>query len=81
MNKQIRASGGFIVNVKGVQFHVDPGPGALVKAKEFGVNLRTNNVLICTHAHLDHCNDVNSVVHDQLPSSFVVNEKFVMIPI
>jgi len=62
VSKQLRASGGIILKVNNVQFHIDPGPGALVKAKEYGINLRQNSVLLCSHAHLDHCNDVNAVV-------------------
>lgn len=62
VNKQLRASGGIILRVNGIQFHIDPGPGSLVKAKEFGINLRMNNVLLASHAHLDHCNDVNAVI-------------------
>jgi len=62
VNKQLRSSGGIILRVNGIQFHIDPGPGALVKAQQYGINLRANNVLLCTHAHLDHCNDVNAVI-------------------
>ena len=39
VSKQLRASGGIIIQVEDLQFHLDPGPGALVKAKEYGVNL------------------------------------------
>lgn len=62
VNKQIRSSGGIIVRAGGIQFHIDPGPGALVKAKEYGVDLKENKVLIASHCHLDHCNDVNVVI-------------------
>lgn len=48
--------------INDIQFHIDPGPGSLIKAKEYGINLRSNNVLLVSHAHLDHCNDVNAVV-------------------
>ncbi len=58
------------MRIKNIQFHIDPGPGALVKAREYGVNLRANNVVLVSHAHLDHCNDVNAVIsamtHDGL---------------
>jgi len=62
INNQLRASGGIIVRVRGIQFHIDPGPGALLKAKDYKVSLRANNVLLCTHSHLGHCNDINIVI-------------------
>ena len=37
IGKQIRASGGIILQAEGLQFHIDPGPGALVKAAENGI--------------------------------------------
>jgi len=62
VNKQLRASGGIIVRVRGIQFHLDPGPGALIKAREYGVNVRANNVILCSHNHISHCNDVNIII-------------------
>jgi len=62
MNKQLRASGGIILVVQDLQFHIDPGPGALNKAKEFGVNLNHNTAVLVSHHHLNHCNDLNVVV-------------------
>ncbi len=58
----MRSSGGVVIRIRGVQFHIDPGPGTLLKSKEYGVNLRANNVLLCSHSHLGHCNDINIVV-------------------
>ncbi len=60
--KQIRASGGMIIQVDGYQFHIDPGPGALVRAMQFGVNLRQNTAVLVSCNQLIHCNDVNAVV-------------------
>ncbi len=60
--KQVRASGGFVLQTEGMQFFVDPGPGALLKAREFGINIRENTAVIVSHAHLGHCADVNAVV-------------------
>ena len=44
------------------QFHIDPGPGSLVMAKNCGVNLRANTALLISHNHLNHANDVNAVI-------------------
>ncbi|MBT4824877.1 hypothetical protein HN695_01345 [Candidatus Woesearchaeota archaeon] len=62
VGKQIRGSGGIIVQVDDSQFHIDPGPGALVKAAEYGVNLRNNIAVLCSHNHHLHCNDINAVI-------------------
>ncbi len=62
VGKQIRASGGIIIQSGESQLHIDPGPGALVRAREYGVNLRENTALLVSHNHLGHCNDVNAVI-------------------
>ena len=62
VNKQLRASGGIILRAGGIQFHLDPGPGALLKSRDYGVNIRGNNVLLCSHNHLSHCNDMNIII-------------------
>jgi phosphoribosyl 1,2-cyclic phosphodiesterase len=59
---QIRASGGFILEIDSERIHVDPGPGALVRAKQYGVNLRKLTGLILSHAHPDHYTDAEMVI-------------------
>ncbi|MBR9690205.1 hypothetical protein GOV08_00820 [Candidatus Woesearchaeota archaeon] len=60
--KQILASGGIIIRAGGLQFHIDPGPGALVAAKKAGINLRENTAVLVSHNHILHSNDVNAVI-------------------
>lgn len=60
--KQLRASGGIILQIGELQFHIDPGPGALVRAKEFGISSRATSAVIVTNNHLNHAHDVNAVV-------------------
>ncbi len=62
VSKQLRASGGIILQVEDLQFHLDPGPGALTKAKEYGINLQHNTAILVSHNHLNHCNDLNIVI-------------------
>ncbi|PIZ51295.1 hypothetical protein COY27_04180 [Candidatus Woesearchaeota archaeon CG_4_10_14_0_2_um_filter_33_13] len=62
VSKQLRSSGGIILQVEDLQFHLDPGPGALVKAKEYGVNLNHTTAILVTHNHLNHCNDLNMII-------------------
>lgn len=42
--------------------YIDPGPGALVYALEEGIELEKLDAIIVTHAHLDHCNDMNVLI-------------------
>ena len=60
--KQIRASGGIILQCGENQFHIDPGPASLRIAKEAGVNIRNNTALFVSHNHLNHSNDANAVI-------------------
>jgi ribonuclease BN (tRNA processing enzyme) len=62
VGKQLRASGGIVIEAAGSQFFIDPGPGALNKAKEYGINVRKTIGLIVTHAHMNHSNDANAVI-------------------
>jgi ribonuclease BN (tRNA processing enzyme) len=62
MINQIRATGGFIVESENLRIHVDPGPGALVRAKQYSVKLNKLNSIFVSHAHPDHCNDLEMVI-------------------
>jgi len=62
IGRQIRSSGGIIFQSDSLQLHIDPGPGSLVKAREFGVNLRANTAVLVSHNHIGHCNDLNAVI-------------------
>lgn len=84
VNKQLRSSGGVIIRLQNIQFHINPGPGALVKAREYGVNLRGNNVLLVGNSQLEHCNDLNAVIsamtHDGLDKAgILIASKSVMV--
>src|SRR3989344_5577259 len=61
-SKQLRASGGIIIQIDDLQFHIDPGPGSLVRAKEFSINPRATSAILVTHNHLNHANDVNAII-------------------
>src|SRR3989338_4055371 len=61
-SKQLRSSGGIILEVEDLQFHIDPGPGSLLKAKEYGVSLKHTIAVFESNNHINHCNDLNAVV-------------------
>ena len=60
--KQLRATGGIILQIEDNQFHIDPGPGAIVRAAQNNINTRANTSLLISHSHITHCNDVNAVI-------------------
>lgn len=60
--KQTRASGGIILKTGECQFLIDPGPGTLNKAAEYGINLRETTAVLLSHSHINHCNDINAVI-------------------
>lgn len=62
VGRQLRHSGGIIINVGDNQFHIDPGPGSLAFARQCGVNIRANTAVFVSHAHLIHSNDLNAVI-------------------
>ncbi len=59
---QLRASGGFIIEMDGEMIHVDPGPGALVKAVQNKINLRKLTGIVITHTHTDHATDAQIIL-------------------
>jgi ribonuclease BN (tRNA processing enzyme) len=59
---QLAATGGFVIQLEGYQIWVDPGPGALVRAKQYGVKAGKTDIIYVSHEHIDHSNDVNAVI-------------------
>lgn len=60
---QRRMTGGFrIDNLNGKNYHVDPGPGALVRTYQFGFDPRNLDGVFISHAHTDHYNDAEILI-------------------
>ena len=70
VSRQLRASGGIILQIGDNQFHIDPGPGSLVMAKQCGVNLRENTAVLVSNNKLYHSNDLNAVIDAMTYSGF-----------
>ncbi|MEM4247675.1 MAG: MBL fold metallo-hydrolase [Candidatus Nanoarchaeia archaeon] len=59
---QLAATGGFVIQLEGYQIWVDPGPGALVRARQYGVRAGKTDIIYVSHEHIDHSNDINAVI-------------------
>lgn len=70
--RQIRASGGMWMRFGQTQVHVDPGPGALVRALSHvpPCNPRELDAIVLSHKHLDHSGDVNAMIEAMTTGGF-----------
>ena len=70
--RQIRASGGMWMRFGQTQIHVDPGPGALVRALAHvpPCNPRDLDAIVLSHKHLDQSGDVNAMVEAMTSGGF-----------
>jgi phosphoribosyl 1,2-cyclic phosphodiesterase len=70
--RQFRASGGMWMRFGETQIHVDPGPGALVRALSHvpPCNPRELDGIVLSHKHLDHANDVNVMIEAMTSGGF-----------
>ncbi len=60
---QKRMTGGFRIDGIGRKnIHVDPGPGALVRSHQYGVNPRRLNMILVSHSHTDHYTDAEILI-------------------
>ncbi|HEX54701.1 MAG: MBL fold metallo-hydrolase [Candidatus Altiarchaeales archaeon] len=58
---QRRYTGGIWFDL-GVNMIIDPGPGALIRALQFGRNPSKLNAVFVSHRHLDHYNDAELMI-------------------
>ena len=70
--RQIRASGGMWMRFGATQIHVDPGPGALVRALSHVPPCVPGELdaLVLSHKHLDHSNDINIMIEAMTHGGF-----------
>ncbi|AEG61803.1 MBL fold metallo-hydrolase [Desulforamulus ruminis] len=59
---QVPHTAGFVLMVEGVRLYVDPGPGAVVRAKDAGIDLGTLDAVYISHGHLDHYAGAEAVI-------------------
>lgn len=51
---QTRPTGGFVLSLPDLMLHVDPGPGAIVWANHYGLDLTRLDGVYISHGHTDH---------------------------
>jgi phosphoribosyl 1,2-cyclic phosphodiesterase len=70
--RQLRASGGMWLRFGSTQIHVDPGPGALVRALAHvpPCNPHELDAIALSHKHLDHSGDVNALIEAMTSGGF-----------
>jgi phosphoribosyl 1,2-cyclic phosphodiesterase len=70
--RQIRASGGMWMRFGETQLHVDPGPGALVRALSHVPPCRPRELdaIVLSHKHLDHSGDINAMIEAMTAGGF-----------
>ncbi|MBN1923634.1 MAG: MBL fold metallo-hydrolase [Nanoarchaeota archaeon] len=59
---QSRSTAGIVYKTCNHQVHIDPGPGALLRCKECNIYPFKTDILIATHNHIDHVNDLNVLI-------------------
>lgn len=60
--RQIRASGGIVFEYNDLAFLINPGPGTLVRARQFGFNLKKLVGIMLTDNTIAASNDINAVI-------------------
>lgn len=70
--RQLRASGGMWFRFGQTQIHVDPGPGALVRALSHvpPFNPRELDAIALSHKHLDHAGDATAMIEAMTSGGF-----------
>lgn len=70
--RQIRASGGIWLRLGATQIHLDPGPGALVRALSYvpPCNPRELDAIVLSHKHLDHAGDATAMIEAMTSGGF-----------
>ncbi len=60
--RQLRGTGGFVLQGKSLNIHIDPGPGALLRLHSAGFDPLSLDALIVTHMHVDHVSDAGVLI-------------------
>mgnify|MGYP002395785712 CR=1 FL=1 len=70
MYSQFLATGGFWLNLGGIQILVDPGPGSIVQSTKRKLRAEKLSAIILSHRHLDHSADINIMTEAMTQGGF-----------
>jgi phosphoribosyl 1,2-cyclic phosphodiesterase len=77
---QLRHSGGFWLNLDGVNILQDPGPGSLCMVHQLKLVPKTLDAIILSHRHIDHSNDVNVMTEAMTGGGFQTRGMLIVPP-
>ncbi len=75
--KQVRGTGGFRINSRSANIHVDPGPGALVHSVRNRQDPLFLDCIVVTHNHVDHMTDAMALIEGM--SNYGLRKKGILI--
>jgi len=70
VSRQLAASGGLWLSLKGTEILVDPGPGCIVQSTRRKLNAENLDAIILSHRHLDHAADTNVMIEAMTNGGF-----------
>lgn len=56
------STAGFRLELGKEMLQIDPGPGAILRCREMGINPQKTTAIFCSHCHLDHYNDLEVMI-------------------
>ncbi len=56
------STAGFRLELGKEIIQIDPGPGAILRCREMGINPQKTTAVFCSHCHLDHYNDLEVMI-------------------
>lgn len=74
---QYRATGGILYKFKGIQAHIDPGPGAIVRINQYHEDPTKTELFLVTHTHIDHYNDISVIIESSRDNFYDETRSFV----
>lgn len=83
MSSQTRKTGGTYVELGGMRFIIDPGPGSLVYSRALQLEPEKWDGILLSHLHIDHSSDANALLdgmkgpqgHNEKRDIFLVAEE------
>lgn len=62
VSSQVRKTGGIFVELDGLKFIIDPGPGSLIFSRFLGLEPEKWDGILLSHYHIDQSSDANALI-------------------